>query len=570
MPFQARPPCAPALVGGLRAAHLEWAAVLLILCAALVPRARDLAGPFDRGLEGFQGAFFAICAVNYERLGVGAVSGYPVANLDLPRDPAGEIARDPGGWVAYANHPPTTPLLAWLALKALGPEGWSEAWRDGRAPADIEAPIRLPFLALHAAGLLAFWWALRQTSGAARSLIALALLAVTPVSVLYATLVNVENPSLVFALLSCGFGARWLRGGRSRDLALAASSLAAGCAVTYAPLFFLPPLVLWGWRAGARRALALLSAGAIAGLLPLGLHALASSRALARIGRPSAPVLERARELLQPLLDGSLPFAGWLARQVEHAGSRIGWPLLAAALIGLLLPASRRVARSLDRWLSARELPGEARGPDLAVPLLAGGLLYLLAFYRHTWDAQYVFLMFLAPGVCALAARALDALTGPLLALRAGIAPQVVLVSSLGLPCIARFNALRHELRAPGDSPAASLYTPPELPLPDAIGAAIAGVCPPGAIGLHPEVLGLNHAASFYAWRSLVPAPIPDEQLRRMAAASGLADAPILLLLPDDPPESARAGCEELRRELVGEAAPSSLGSGWSAWRLGG
>ena len=59
----------------------------------------------------------------------------------------------------------------------------------------------------------------------------------------------------------------------------------------------------------------------------------------------------------------------------------------------------------------------EARpGPDLGLPLLGGGALLLLAFYRHAWDGadarggQTVLLLNLVPAACVLTATALDAL----------------------------------------------------------------------------------------------------------------------------------------------------------------
>jgi len=111
---------------------LERLGVLLILVAALVPRVRDLAAPFDREFEGFQGSCFAAFCVNYERLGVGRFGGYPTYCVDIPDEAAGETL-DPALYV-YANHPPLVPLAQWAVVKALAPDGWNDAWRSGDAP----------------------------------------------------------------------------------------------------------------------------------------------------------------------------------------------------------------------------------------------------------------------------------------------------------------------------------------------------------------------------------------------------------------------------------------------------
>jgi hypothetical protein len=159
------------------AARLERLGVLLLLAVALVPRLRDVAAPFDREAEGAQAAFFAIAAVNHERLGLRHTGGYPVLNVDAT-DPGRRGAGAPIAsrhWLFYTNHPPLVPLLAWAALEALGPRGWDTAWREHRAPAGIELPLRLPFLAAHLLFLWSLWWAARQSGGPRAALIALGL-----------------------------------------------------------------------------------------------------------------------------------------------------------------------------------------------------------------------------------------------------------------------------------------------------------------------------------------------------------------------------------------------------------
>ena len=206
---------------------------------------------------------------------------------------------------------------------------------------------------------------------------------------------------------------------------------------------------------------------------------------------------------------------------------------------------------------------------NLAWPLALGGGAYLLAFYAHTLDPQHSFLMFLAPGVLAFAAIALDALAPRLAKLRAGLAPLVVAVSTLGLFGVQRTNELRYALRARDASESASGAPAPELPLPDESGAEIAALVPPGAFVLHPSALGLNLAVDLYAWRSLWPIASPDDTRPDAVARSvGLGDAPRWLVLPNAPPASARAACNALRAALAPDRAPDAANERWSAFRL--
>src|SRR5262245_31018845 len=134
---------------------LESAALVVLLLAALLPRLFDVAAPLDRGFDGEQGGFFAIGAINFERLGVRRTGGYPVLNIALGdrADPSIRLWDRPSLWVSYANHPPTVPLIAWASLNALAPQDWNSAWHDARGPQGFELALRLPFLLCHLAAL---------------------------------------------------------------------------------------------------------------------------------------------------------------------------------------------------------------------------------------------------------------------------------------------------------------------------------------------------------------------------------------------------------------------------------
>jgi dolichyl-phosphate-mannose-protein mannosyltransferase len=555
-------PSAP-LASKLR--RLERLGVALILLAALVPRLRDFTASFDRGFEGEQNAFFAIGAINYERLGLWRAGGYPILNIDLGDRAAPEhgIWNRSEAWYVYANHPPAVPLLAWFALKALAPEDWNGAWHEGRSAQGLEAPLRLPFLVLHVAGLLAFWWALRQAWSAQRALLALALLAACPVSVIYATLANYENPALLFVFLALGFYARFLRSGGRRELAGCALSFAAGSCVTYAGMFFLPALALHALLSRRpRRAWSVAWAGAAAGLAPLLLHGAWARHALAKLGQTQPELVERARTLLEPLFDGAHPPSEWLGLQVERLGTWCTPTLLALAAAGLAWSALATFVPSLRHRLAPTREGADAAQPNLALPLLLGGALYLFAFYRHTLDPQFPFLMLVAPGLAACAALALDAASPLLLRLRAGFSPLVLVACTIAVVCAQRFNGLRRELR----EEAASLE---QLPLPAMSGSQLRELLPAGSFAVHPSRLGLNLAASFYAWRSLWPIQGPaDPTPSAVAERVGLGRAAHYLVLPNAAPPGAAEQCAELRRALAGDAQPERASERWSVWRI--
>ena len=551
---------------------LERLALVALLLLALVPRARELGAGFDRGFGGYQGAFFAIAAVNYERLGPGVSDGYPVLNVDLPGGSLQAARERPEPRRAYSTPPPPRAGGGGWAVRARGPEGWGDAWREDGPPRGIEGALRLPFLLFHMAGLLLLWWVARRAAGAQVAALALALVVFLPVSALYGTLVNYENPSLLFALLAVAGYAGYLRSGRRRELVLVGLGMLLGCSFTYGPLFFLPALGLHAlWRRRARVAAQVVLLGGVSGLTPLLLHACAAGALRERTGSGEGPVLARARVLFEPLLDGSVPLGTWIGAQFEHMARAFGPVFLGALLLALAVAVARALSRTFDARCRAGELPLDEREPlDLGTPLFAAGLLYLFAFYRHTAEEQWVFLLYLVPGAALLVARAAHGISAPLLRLRGGIGPLVLLVGSVMLFSLARFETWRAAERAPGPRDVEGLELGPEAPLPRTAGGALAELLPPGAVGLHPEVLGLHTASAYYAWRSLLPTPgLPDPSLRGalddVFRRLGLQDAPLHFVLPDDPPESTAPTVNAQRAAL---GAPTLTAAGWSAWLL--
>ncbi|MFT7485946.1 MAG: hypothetical protein ACI9F9_001798 [Candidatus Paceibacteria bacterium] len=530
------------------APRLERLALIALLILAFVPRVRDIDRGFDRGFEGYQGAFFAIAAVNYERLGVNASGGYPVLNIDLPAS-----SQD---WFLYANHSPLTPLLAWAGMKVMGPPGWSETWREGQSPAKMEAPIRIPFLLLHMAGLLALWWVARVAFGKQVALLSLALVAALPVSALYGTLVNYETPSLPCALLAVGASGMYARERKRRWLLLAGFAFLCACSFTFAPAFFLPFLVLGLlWNRRWPEAMALGVVGGLACLTPLLVHDHSARKALAQVGQAPASIWQRAEELLGPLFSGEVTVPHWLSLQVQHALAAQGPVLLLAAGCGAVLCFVRAVSKRRNERLRQFEWPqNPTPDVDLALPMLAGGLLYLFAFYKHTAEEQWSFQLYLVPGVVLCAARCLHGISLPLQRLRGGIAPLVLVAGTVMLLGLARFEGWRKKVRGP------------QVPLPASIGLELQQLLPVGAYGLHPSVLGLTPASTWYSWRSLYPvSDSHDPSIQILSDRLGLQDSPRFMLLPKQSSPALQETLQALRSTL---GTPTGASDNWECWSL--
>jgi hypothetical protein len=352
---------------------LERLLIGLALALGLGLRLFAVAAPWDRQFDGFQGSFFAICAVNYERLGFDALAGYPVANID-PTD------GDRSTYYAYANHPPLVPWLAWAALELGAPAGWESAWQERRAPKGVEGPLRAPFLAFHLLGWLGLYGALRWSVSARVGAIGAAIYGLLPVTWLYAGLVNYENPSVGALLLALAAIARLRSTGAWHWLLLAAAAAALAAATTFAPVFFLPGIGLWCWLGRGRRGFLEGSLIAAALLIPIAAHGVFAARALELVGAEPDSLPTRARLLLAPLLDGSLPLPRWLSIQASGAWSYFGPGPSLLALVGLLLVPAAREPRGRRTGAAARFrwLPGAAgllpphRGSAGALPTQLG------------------------------------------------------------------------------------------------------------------------------------------------------------------------------------------------------
>lgn len=526
-----------------------------LILVGIVLRVVDLPRPFDRQFDGFQASFFAVGAVDYERLrsadddGLpeGAGAGYPVVNLELFED-------DPDTWYVYANHPPLVPLVAWGAARLAGPEGWQEQWREGQPPEGLEAPLRAPFLAAHLVGAFLLGLALWRAGAPRAALYAGACWAWFPSSVLYAGLVNYEQPTLLALGIGAAGAVEYARTERRAWLLLVASGFALGGAVTYAPLIFAGVVGLIGLTRGLRTASILGATAITGGIATLAVHARRAGALLESRGEAPGALSTRVETLLGPMFDGSLPPLRWLAIQWELALEQIGVAGLALSLVGAL-------------WALAMAWRGRLLPALVAASLLAGGALVQLAFYRHTGDPQDPFLINLLPGLAACAGLAL--------ARAARVSPALAIVLTLAVVVESglRTHGLEHRWRGANDADRNDV-SGVQVALPHHLGPTLNRILPEGACAWYPERLGLGPAHSYYAWRTLLPVgpeTYATTQVRQNAL--GLETAPTYLIAPTPAPAALAPAVEALLADLDrarpgASSAPEATADGWSAWRL--
>lgn len=537
---------------------------LLALVAALglVLHLPAVTGEFDRGFDGFQGAFFAGAAVNFQQLGTSPTRGYPLAQID-PSD-------DPSTWNVYTNHPRFVPHVALASLRLFGPKGWDT--RPGPVPPGTEAVIRAPFFALQVGGWLLLAAAVWRTAGRRAALVALALCAHLPLGAALSGLVNYEHPAVFFvcagALLATFTRAARTQsagpaGARERRFAVAAGAACGlGAAVTYAPVLFVPAIAYACARGTRWRALL---AGGAAAALALSPHVLASGEVRALVGARSPSIVERLRELLAPMWNGELPPSRWLAAQLQALDWSFTPWVAAVAALGLLLAFARSAGVRRATASAVDTTCGLDQLARLAVGLGLAALAVQVLFWRHTGDPQVSFLLNAGPAVVLAATFALERLARR--TEHAHVARPAVLVALL-LVAASSARARDHlqALRAPGprDVPGA---TGPTAPLPRSVARDVDALLPPDVVVWYPAGLGFTPAVSFYAWRTFLPfVPGHYEATIAKQAELGLAQRPTWICVPIEPDSPAiAADVEALERDLESFAGEPST---WTSGRI--
>lgn len=423
-----------------------------ILLSALLAGLFSIRQPLGRDFSGYQSAFFALSATQYEQHGLTRLRGYPALEEGLPciggMDDLVQAADASGAALVYKNHPPTAFWLGWLGIAAV----------DG----DFHSPDRhqsaaLPFLLAHLLTLFLTWWWLTGAFSPSRALLGLIAAASTPIALHHGALPNLENPALPGVLLALGCFTRWQQAEQPRMLLGAALGLSLASCITFAPLFFALALgfASRNWRAG------LLLVGAA--LLPLLLHAWNASALGSLQSRPL--------QLLAPLFDGSVKPWEWLVVQARHVMQALGLPWLLVGLAGACF-APR----------------------SLLMPVLGGVLLYWLAFYRHTAGEQWQFQLWITPliGLCACA-------------LLSRLPERSALVCTLMLAGFGVFGAWRFERE---------LQAHP-LPAPEESASALQALVPAGSVALLPGEAGLDLCYAYQSNRDLRPASHERQGLRK-------------------------------------------------------
>lgn len=565
-------------------------ALVLIMLAAVLVRARyaPLDAPLDREFDGFQAGFFGISLVNYERLGLGAMHGYPVANVDaLPGEPA--------SWYPYANHSPVLPLGLSLWMRATGPQGWGTAWQSGAPPTNgppgaFEAALRTPSYLASLLTILALYWALRAALKARPALLATLLYAAFPLAIHQAGLVNYEPFATLFIVLTFGAGLRYL----NRRAALWPVCLFAllGTSITYAPLFATLPLTIVLFLVSRahdqgqgeqpdpllRRLCASVAVG-LAALAPALAHGYWANRALAsHAPTESASLGDRVSVLFAPLTDGSIPLGTWLRHQVTELSLATSPLFLELALLALVIAA-----------LDALAKPGGRRalgGFGASLLLFTSGVTVLFFYYKHTADgilpgssSQNTFQLGVLPGAAALAGYSLDEIRTTLARVFKSREPGATPLRRFGPAAIVAvvvavlFSTFAQRL---DHKYALDRGPQPGRPLPVVIGAELNAALPPRAIGLYPLSMGLTPAVSLYAWHTLFPVTSDIATVQAFEATldgHGLRGVPLYLCLPIEPAPGTEAGVdgvEELFRKLRPTVAATepTLTEHWRLWRI--
>ena len=551
---------------------------------------------FDREFDGFQAGFFGAAMVNYERLGVDAFGGYPVANIDARPDEAAT-------WYPYANHSPLLPLGLFAWMQAFGPPGWDSAWTSGVSPATVderasgrfEATLRTPSWIASWLTILVLYWALRGAMQRAPALLATLIYALFPMSVLQVGLVNYEPFDMLFAMLTFGGVVHYLNG-RPRALVLACLGAFAGAATTFAPLFMTLPLCVAllliqpAHRLGAStgawlRRLPVSVLLGISALAPALLHGIWAGRQLEAhalaIGQARPPGLfARIGTLFEPLLDGSVPLWTWLDHQLTVL-NEVTSPLFLeltgfAALIAIIDAFARPQS----------ERPKPLSGLGAALLTIASGVTALFFYYRHTADgitpgtpSQNTFMVHVLPGTAALAGWALIEIVATLERVlgsrdegatwlkRCGPKGLVGIVLALLLASFHQATTRQHTaLRGPIAN----------RPLPRELGSDLGASLPAGSIGLYPASIGLTPATSFYAWRTLYPVTgdlASIQVVEGMLGQMQLRGTPLYLCLPITPAAGTANGVAEVEaffrsmRPAVAEAEPTRTAH-WRLWRI--
>jgi 4-amino-4-deoxy-L-arabinose transferase-like glycosyltransferase len=346
----------------------------IILLLAAIFRVAVLNVPFGRNPEGCA-AFFGLVARNYFRYDWSQHHGVPIMSL-------GQGAPV----VYYANHPPTTPLLVGLTFALTGYRGGYEI-----LPGDWQ--VRLPTAIFTVACIALLYVIVRNRAGPRAGLLAAAMFAVIPMSLVYGGFPDVISPQLVlFALLTFAAYERFHDAPGAKTLATLCACF-LGAAIMDWPAFHMVPVMCfhyvltrkpreWAWVV----AFGLFTVAVFASLyvyLALAQHDWLWMKALI------------AKRSLNTAEDNHTRFTllQWAQRTMwQYVVGEHTLPLVALAIVGVIVAATRKFRGPADRIMGL-----------LLIWAALHALLGLQAVYQHVWWWWPI-----TPGLLIAAAVALD------------------------------------------------------------------------------------------------------------------------------------------------------------------
>lgn len=398
----------------MKRSHAAWLLAVAVVLGTIL-RAQDLLQPYENGHRGACAAFFAMMAKNHLRYGLLTTGGVPVLN------PVNSV---PAAFNYYMHHPPGAILLATLPANVGGTN----------APA-----LRLLFLPF-SIGIVVLIYRIAARRGKRTGAAAAAIAALLPLGVYYGAFVNFEIPTLFFALLALHLYLRQLRRGRPKDRWRAGVAFAAAVFCDWIALGL--PILLLALApfrrrdvredgiapSGARLAAMLLLVGAGVFLLVKLQYGLQ----LQRFGRDADDGAGLGYYLDATPLAKSFDGATYAAQLRAGAEALIGWPMLAAAGLGLLIALRRLAKRELDSLAFA------------ALVLLGLGLANVVILGNAVARGHDYYLLYLLPAIALLVAELLHAVAGGEVR-RQPAAPRVTLAASIliALLVLASFQSVK-------------------------------------------------------------------------------------------------------------------------------
>ncbi|HVT89127.1 MAG TPA: glycosyltransferase family 39 protein [Tepidisphaeraceae bacterium] len=390
----------------IQRARFETALLAAIVLFAGAYRLAMLDVPFGRDSEGC-GAFFGLLARNYFRYDWSITHGIPVMSMGQGQEP-----------FYYANHPPTTAFLIAIVDALAGYHGQYDVLPG-------EWTVRLPTTIFTLACVIAIYLLLKRRAAPRAGLIAAAVFASIPLTLMFGGLADVISPQLVFfAIITVTAYESFHDCPGGRKL-LILSAAFFGAAVTDWPAFFLLPVLgihfvltrnsrQWSW---------FVAFGLISTVYFLGVYAYLT------MGQPGWwwLVEQFSHRAIRTSGDSfrAYSFVQWLRHAVWELG--IARHTLLISILGLLwlpIAAARRFSRPAD---SAAGL------------LLIWGLLHVLigrqGVYQHEW-----WWWPLTPGLVIAAALLIDDVFCWMQKRIGFSAVAANIALSVGLACFAAWN----------------------------------------------------------------------------------------------------------------------------------